>query len=168
MTAKLQTDGRVSSGTLLEVTDLRTHFATPRGVVRAVDGVSFSLERGKALGIVGESGSGKTVSSLAIMDLLPSHARVTGSVRFEGQELVGLSDRELSRVRQNGIARDNEELELGVRCIAAGIYDDQRRLIAGLSISAPSDRLRDEWLEDLIATANNISAVLGYRVAESA
>ena len=71
-------------------------------------------------------------------------------------------------MRARGYARDNEELELGVRCIAAAVRDDAGRLIAGLSISAPSDRLRDDWLEDLIATANNISAVLGYRAAESA
>jgi DNA-binding IclR family transcriptional regulator len=56
-------------------------------------------------------------------------------------------ERELSRARQYGIARDNEELELGVRCMAAGIYDDQGRLVAGLSISAPADRLDDSWLE---------------------
>lgn len=73
-----------------------------------------------------------------------------------------LLEHELSLVRQNGYARDNEELELGVRCMAAGIRDDSGRLIAGLSISAPADRLREEWLADLINTANEISAVLGY------
>ena len=72
-------------------------------------------------------------------------------------------ERELSRARQYGIARDNEELELGVRCMAAGIYDDQGRLVAGLSISAPADRLDDSWMSKLQATANEISLALGYR-----
>jgi len=71
-------------------------------------------------------------------------------------------ERELARARQQGIARDNEELELGVRCMAAGIYDDQSKLIAGLSISAPVDRLDDNWLPKLQATANEISSALGY------
>ena len=72
-------------------------------------------------------------------------------------------ERDLSRVRQYGVARDNEELELGVRCMAAGIYDDQGRLIAGLSISAPAERLEEAWLPKLQATASEISASLGYR-----
>jgi DNA-binding IclR family transcriptional regulator len=72
-------------------------------------------------------------------------------------------ERELSRARQYGIARDNEELELGVRCMAAGIYDDQGRLVAGLSISAPADRLDEAWLPRLQATAQTISAALGHR-----
>ena len=72
-------------------------------------------------------------------------------------------ERELSKARQYGIARDNEELELGVRCMAAGIYDDQSKLIAGLSISAPADRLEEHWLPKLQATANEISSALGYK-----
>src|SRR3954468_3807814 len=72
-------------------------------------------------------------------------------------------ERELAKARQYGIARDNEELELGVRCMAAGIYDDQSRLIAGLSISAPADRLDEGWLTKLQATANEISTSLGHR-----
>ncbi|QJC56767.1 DNA-binding transcriptional repressor YiaJ [Polaromonas vacuolata] len=72
-------------------------------------------------------------------------------------------ERELSKARQYGIARDNEELEMGVRCMAAGIYDDQNKLIAGLSISAPADRLEEHWLDKLQATANEISAALGYK-----
>jgi IclR family transcriptional regulator, carbohydrate utilization repressor len=72
-------------------------------------------------------------------------------------------ERELSKARQYGIARDNEELELGVRCMAAGIYDDQNKLVAGLSISAPADRLEEHWLPKLQATANEISAALGYK-----
>lgn len=72
-------------------------------------------------------------------------------------------ERELAKARQYGFARDDEELELGVRCMAAGIYDDQSRLVAGLSISAPADRLDEHWLPKLQATANVISAALGYK-----
>lgn len=75
-----------------------------------------------------------------------------------------LLERELSRTRQSGMARDNEELELGVRCMAAGIYDDQSKLVAGLSISAPAERLDEAWTSKLQDTAQRISAALGYRV----
>ncbi len=77
-------------------------------------------------------------------------------------------ERELAKVRQYGNAHDNEELELGVRCMAAGIFDDQAKLVAGLSISAPAGRMEDEWLSKLQATANEISATLGYHVASVA
>ena len=72
-------------------------------------------------------------------------------------------ERELSRVRQNGVAHDNEELELGVRCMATGIYDDQGKLVAGLSVSAPADRLDDTWLAKLQATTEDISNALGHK-----
>jgi IclR family transcriptional regulator, carbohydrate utilization repressor len=72
-------------------------------------------------------------------------------------------ERELAKVRQYGSARDNEELELGVHCMAAGIYDDQEKLVAGLSISAPTGRLNEEWLPKLQAVAREISKVLGYQ-----
>lgn len=71
-------------------------------------------------------------------------------------------ERELAKARQYGIARDNEELELGVRCMAAGVYDDQGKLVAGLSISAPADRLDEGWLPKLQATASEISVALGH------
>ena len=75
---------------------------------------------------------------------------------------IGSLERELSKVRQTGQAHDNEELEIGVRCMAAGVYDDQGHLVAGLSISAPADRLEDAWLPKLRATADTISRALGY------
>ena len=76
---------------------------------------------------------------------------------------LGALERELARVRQQALARDNEELELGVRCMAAAIHDDQGRLVAGLSISAPADRLEETWAERLRETAGSISAALGHR-----
>jgi oligopeptide/dipeptide ABC transporter ATP-binding protein len=86
---------------LLEVTDLRTHFFTREGVVQAVDGVSFSLDRGATLGLVGESGCGKSVTALSIMGLIPRPPAkiVGGSVVFEGRDLTQLSDKQLEAVR---------------------------------------------------------------------
>src|SRR3954452_22111024 len=79
------------SGALLEVRNLAVTFRSEAGPVEAVRGLDFQLERGEVLGIVGESGSGKSVSSMAIMGLLPNSARVTGSVLFEGKNLLGRS-----------------------------------------------------------------------------
>jgi len=94
-----------------------------------------------------------------------SYATRTGLAGHTRNSITQLPilERELSKARQYGIARDNEELELGVRCMAAGIYDDQGKLVAGLSISAPADRLDDGWLPKLQATANEISSALGYK-----
>ena len=90
----------------LEVNDLRTYFFTREGVVRAVDGVSFSLEKGQTLGLVGESGCGKSVTALSIMGLIPRPpARIVGgSVLFEGRDLTQLKDRQLEDVRGKEIA----------------------------------------------------------------
>ena len=89
---------------LLQVEDLQVRFPTGDGLVNAVRGVSYTLRSGEVLGIVGESGSGKSVTSLAIMGLLPSNAQVTGSIRYRGQELLGRRDGELSRVRGKGVS----------------------------------------------------------------
>jgi peptide/nickel transport system ATP-binding protein len=84
------------SGPLIEVTDVRTSFKTDRGLVKAVDGVSFTLERGKTLGVVGESGCGKSVLSKSIMGLLPSNAVRSGSVKFEGREIGAANAKEMA------------------------------------------------------------------------
>jgi peptide/nickel transport system ATP-binding protein len=85
---------------LLEVNDLQTRFRTDDGIVKAVSGVSFELEKGKTLGVVGESGSGKSVTFLTLMGLVDKrHAEVSGSVLFDGDEILGLSSKRLSRIR---------------------------------------------------------------------
>ncbi|MBU3707812.1 MAG: IclR family transcriptional regulator [Burkholderiaceae bacterium] len=114
--------------------------------------------------------TGKLFLSVDDAKAVRAYATRTGLAGHNKNSITDLAklERELSLVRARGYARDNEELELGVRCMAAGIRDDAGRLVAGLSISAPVDRLRDEWLDDLIATASSISEVLGYRAAESA
>ncbi|MFE5584292.1 dipeptide ABC transporter ATP-binding protein [Kitasatospora sp. NPDC056531] len=89
---------------LLAVRDLRVDFAGPRGPVPAVRGVDLTLRRGETLGIVGESGSGKSVTALSVLGLLPGTARVGGSVRLDGRELVGLPGRELAAIRGRRVA----------------------------------------------------------------
>lgn len=95
---------------------------------------------------------------------LRAYAMRTGLAGHTRNSITNLPqlERELAHARQTGTARDNEELELGVRCMAAGIRDDQGRLVAGLSISAPADHLDDAWLPRLRRTAQQISAALGY------
>ncbi len=95
---------RSGADPLLEVTDLEVKFPTEDGVVNAVRGVSYVLYPGETLGIVGESGSGKSVTSLAVMGLLPASAKITGSVRFKGRELLGMRDRPMSAIRGKGLA----------------------------------------------------------------
>jgi peptide/nickel transport system ATP-binding protein len=90
---------------LLDVADLQTEFATRDGVLRAVQGVSFSLDRGQVLGLVGESGSGKSVTGFSILGLIDPPGRVAGgSVKFDGQELVGASEQRLRALRGKRIA----------------------------------------------------------------
>jgi peptide/nickel transport system ATP-binding protein len=90
---------------LLEVQDLRVHFRTQDGLVKAVDGVSYSLERGRTLGIVGESGSGKSVTSLAVMGLHHgSSAQISGHIRLDGEELVGAPPARVRELRGDKMA----------------------------------------------------------------
>jgi oligopeptide/dipeptide ABC transporter ATP-binding protein len=91
---------------LLDVRDLRTSFYTDQGVVHAVDGVSFSVERGKTLGIVGESGCGKSVTALSVMRLVPERVgRIeSGTVLFDGRDILKLKEREMQNVRGNSIS----------------------------------------------------------------
>ncbi len=91
---------------LLEVDRLQVHLFTNRGLVRAVDGVSFSLEAGRSLGIVGESGCGKTMTALALMRLIPTPPAqiVGGSIRFDGEDVVAIDDARLRALRGNQIA----------------------------------------------------------------
>ncbi|MER5551514.1 ABC transporter ATP-binding protein [Streptomyces sp. NPDC002793] len=94
-----------SSGSFLSVRDLRVQFSTEDGTVKAVDGLSFDLERGKTLGIVGESGSGKSVTNLSILGLHNRRStHVSGEIVLDGQEITGASDKELQTLRGNKMA----------------------------------------------------------------
>ncbi len=159
MNVHLQTEGRVTEGTLLQVENLKTHFRTERGLVRAVDGVTFSLDRGRSLGVVGESGSGKTVLSRTIMGLLPSTAVLSGSVKFAGQETLGLDakqmrhlwGREMSMVFQNPMVSLNPLMKIGKQIVEplqihlgmdkTNAYETAERLLRDVRIPEPEKRL---------------------------
>src|SRR3954453_7253422 len=90
---------------LLEIKDLKVHFETEDGLVKAVDGVTYSVDRGQTLGIVGESGSGKSVSSMTLMGLTRArNARISGEIIFDGHDLLTASDADMRKIRGNDIA----------------------------------------------------------------
>jgi len=90
---------------LLEIENLQTHFRTPDGVNRAVDGVSFAIEAGQTLAIVGESGCGKSVTAMSILRLIPEPpGKIAGAIRFEGRDLLKASDRDMRDIRGNDIS----------------------------------------------------------------
>ena len=148
---------------LLEIDNLQTHLTTARGVNRAVDGVSFTLERGASLGVVGESGSGKSMTALSIMGLLPRpHARVAGGdIRFEGESLLGKTERQMRRIRGGEIALIPQDPMTSLNPVfsvgwqvgeAVGLHQGLRgkarldRVIESLrrvEVTAPETRLRD-------------------------
>jgi DNA-binding IclR family transcriptional regulator len=108
--------------------------------------------------------SGKLFLAFDDARLVRAYATRTGLAGHTRNSISDLPrlERELSMVRARGFARDNEELELGVRCIAACIRDDSGHVIAGLSVSAPAERMQDAWLDDLLQTTGRISAGLGH------
>ena len=113
--------------------------------------------------------TGKLFLSTGDARQVRAYALRTGLAGHTRNSLTDLDrlERELALVRRHGYARDNEELELGVRCIAAGIFDDTGKLVAGLSISAPAERLQDDWIKALVDTAASISEALGYEPSVS-
>jgi peptide/nickel transport system ATP-binding protein len=161
MSIRIQASTRETDGPLLELEEVRTHFQTPRGLVRAVDGVSLKLERGKALGIVGESGSGKTILSRSIMGLLPPRGTVRqGSIRFEGREIGGLSRRamrdvwgkEMAMIFQDPMTSLNPLMKIGAQIAEplrihldmpkALAWTTAERLMQDVRIPAPGRRLQ--------------------------
>ena len=152
---------------LLEVKDLRTHFRTPRGLVKAVDGVSFTLDRGKTLGLVGESGSGKSVLSRSVMQLFPKrNVHTEGEVLFEGRNLADLSPRqmrefwgvEMSMVFQDPMTSLNPVMSIGKQLTEGlrkhlGLSRDEAdrtalELLKSVQIPEPEQRL-DEYRHQL-------------------
>jgi peptide/nickel transport system ATP-binding protein len=146
----------------LDVRDLRVHFPTDDGLVKSVDGLSFSLERGRTLGIVGESGSGKSVSSLAIMGLLrTTNARISGEIRLDGQELVSadpdtvrkLRGRKMAMIFQDPLSSMHPYYKVGAQIVEAyRLYNDVSKkqarqhaidLLGRVGIPSPASRVDD-------------------------
>ncbi|MBT0772367.1 ABC transporter ATP-binding protein [Kineosporia sp. J2-2] len=159
-----QTAGQatVAQRPFLEVKDLRIHFPTDDGLVKSVDGVSFSLERGRTLGIVGESGSGKSVSSLGIMGLhRTTNARVSGEIWLDGDELVRapadfvrrLRGRKMAMIFQDPLSSLHPYFKVGAQIVEAyRLYNDVSRkaarqhavdLLGRVGIPEPASRVDD-------------------------
>ncbi len=154
-------DGQPADGIapLLEVDDLRTHFRTERGTVKAVDGVSLTLDRGRTLGVVGESGSGKTILSRSIMGLLPERNTIRqGRVRYEGTDIIGYDQHqmgdiwgaEMAMVFQDPMTSLNPVMKIGnqiTESLAHHLHMDRREaketaiaLLASVGIPEPAQR----------------------------
>lgn len=145
---------------LLDVTNLDVSFATPDGSLKAVNGLSYSLEKGHTLGIVGESGSGKSQSVLAMMGLLADNGRASGSVRFDGEEILNLPAKQINRLRGRRIAmifqdpmtslnpylsigtQMTEVLRLHQKMDRASAEARCREMLRAVHISDPAARLR--------------------------
>lgn len=144
---------------LLEIRDLRAAFPGPDGPVEAVRGVDFTVSAGEVLGIVGESGSGKSVAMMALLQLLPANATVSGSARFRGRELVGMPIREIRRILgrdigcifQDPLSAFNPVLTIGDQIVEAirlhdrsigrrAALDQAVALLASVSIPQPDKR----------------------------
>ena len=149
-------------GVLLEVENLSVMFDTPRGTVRSVDDISFTLSRGKTLGVVGESGSGKSVTSKAVMGLLPSKGRhLTGSIRYEGREISGLDSAgyrelwgtEMAMVFQDPMTSLNPVMKIGkqiTESLQMNLQMDRQTaretaigLLSAVKIPAPEKRINE-------------------------
>jgi peptide/nickel transport system ATP-binding protein len=149
------------TGNTLTVEDLQTHFFTKAGVVKAVNGVSFSVDKGEVLGLVGESGSGKTVTGFSILGLVdPPGEVVGGSIRFKGSELTGLDEEAMREIRGSRIAmifqdpmmtlnpvlridtQMIEAIQAHTRVTRAAAYARSREVLLKVGIAAPDERLK--------------------------
>jgi oligopeptide/dipeptide ABC transporter ATP-binding protein len=147
--------GRQTPGTLLEVRDLRTYFKVMDGTVRAVDGVSFSVNHGETLGIVGESGCGKSVTALTVMRLLdmPPATIPGGEIWFAGRNLLELTEDEMRRVRGNDIAMIFQEPMTSLNPVFA--VGDQIAEAVMLHLRLPPREARNKAIESLRAVGIN-------------
>jgi peptide/nickel transport system ATP-binding protein len=147
---------------LLEVAGLQVEFPTEDGVVHAVRGVSYSLEPGEVLGIVGESGSGKSVSSLALMGLLPRTARITGSAKYRGDELLGLEQRDLNKVRGKKVAMIFQDPMTSLNPVQRVGHQIGEAIWAAGKLSKDSARARAVELLDLVGIPQAAARARAY------
>jgi len=141
---------------ILDVRDLHTQFNTLDGVVRAVDGVSFSLERGETLGIVGESGCGKSVTALSILRLIPNETgRIAqGSIRFDGQELTTLGEEAMKRLRGHRISMIFQEPMTSLNPVLTVGTQIAENVVRHLGLSWRAARERTREMLDLVRIAD--------------
>ncbi|HEY9474040.1 MAG TPA: ABC transporter ATP-binding protein, partial [Mycobacteriales bacterium] len=148
---------------VLEVRDLNVQFPTEDGIVHAVRGVSYAIQPGEVLGIVGESGSGKSVTSLAVMGLLPARARITGAVRFKGRDLIGMRDREMSTIRGKGLSMIFQDPMTSLDPVYKVGYQIAETLRQhDRSISGRAARVRSVELLELVGIPNATARVDSY------
>jgi len=141
---------------ILEVRDLHTQFNTLDGVVRAVDGVSFALDRGETLGIVGESGCGKSVTALSILRLIPPETGriASGSIRFEGEELTRLSEEAMKRLRGHRISMIFQEPMTSLNPVLTVGTQIAENVTRHLGVSKRAARERAREMLDLVRIAD--------------
>jgi peptide/nickel transport system ATP-binding protein len=147
---------------VLEVRDLTVEFPTDDGVVHAVRGVSFALEPGEVLGIVGESGSGKSVTSLAIMGLLPRSARVRGEVNYRGRNLLRLNEKELTGVRGKQIAMIFQDPMTSLNPVYTVGWQLQEAILAHQDVPKDGAWQRAVELLDLVGIPNAKERATNY------
>jgi peptide/nickel transport system ATP-binding protein len=141
---------------ILEVRDLRTQFNTLDGVVRAVDGVSFALDRGETLGIVGESGCGKSVTAMSILRLIPPETGriASGSIKFEGEELTTLSEDAMKRLRGHRISMIFQEPMTSLNPVLTVGTQIAENVTRHLGVSKKAARERAREMLDLVRIAD--------------
>ena len=171
-TDSLSSEGRLPAGgpedfvpgaPLLEVEDLQVRFSTEDGSVHAVRGVDYALRPGEVLGIVGESGSGKSVTSLAVMGLLPESAAVTGSVRYRGSELLGRPDRAMAQVRGKGISMIFQDPMTSLDPVyRVGAQIEETLRIHDRNLSARAARARAVELLEVVGIPNAAERARSY------
>ncbi|RZL75336.1 MAG: ABC transporter ATP-binding protein, partial [Rhodococcus sp. (in: high G+C Gram-positive bacteria)] len=148
---------------VLKVSGLEVSFPSEEGRVTAVRGLDYQVDKGEVMAIVGESGSGKSVSSLAVMGLLPESARVTGSIELNGRQLLGLSDREMSRERGRSVAMISQDPLTAL----TPIYRIGDQIAEAISVHNPSlskAKVHDRTLEllDLVGIADPRTRAKSY------
>jgi peptide/nickel transport system ATP-binding protein len=145
-----------NSGAILEVRDLHTQFNTLDGVVRAVNGVSFALDRGETLGIVGESGCGKSVTAMSILRLIPPETGriASGSIKFEGEELTTLSEEAMKRLRGHRISMIFQEPMTSLNPVLTVGTQIAENVTRHLGVSKKAARGRAREMLDLVRIAD--------------
>jgi oligopeptide transport system ATP-binding protein len=152
----------MSAAPVLEVDNLTVALRTARGMRRAVDGVSFSIGEGEILGVAGESGSGKTITALSLLGLLPIGARTSGSVRFQGRELLGLSRKQLRDVRGKQVALVSQDPATSLHPLLRIDVQMTEHVRAHLGFSKEQARQRAIEMLDAVRIPDPESALLSH------